>query len=837
MNSLLARDPYQRPASAAHVAERLAAFTCGADLIDLIKQAQARVADLAGDVIEQSPAVRMNIALGDTSPAAIAPNSNMSAAVASGGNSVWGWLVATAFLSLFLFAGVVIALEMQKGQLVIESEVDNVSVRLLKDGEFYQQLKIEPGANATRLYAGKYRVEIDSGSDSLQVDGDQITLHQGQTVIARVRTVDATESADPTIFAQPEVKSEANLAAESPNLNREILDLEIELKQMLERLGQSHPSVVAAERKLKLLKEFSSRSTPPASANEPAKPEILYEGKTLTQWLDVLAHERSPATLSTAFNAIHALMVPENYDQVVEGLLRILPKLDGELSVQIRSRDVELDRAAFPLLVRALPPKAYYNMVARQCAQSQDQAWQTRLINSYRFAPKDADPTEFVDWLRLNVFESADRHPLLEQAAEIYASLLFYQPNPTAPGLEDSMLKTLEACKYLTQDFWVARDMSGWGKQPRHVETGTKFALRVSEHALSVVDDTESPPQLFLKALRALTNIQGGRQELVVQADMARIIAGLRGRLQALATNSELRYSTINMQPYTSSGRWETLRYGFPDGHFSVQFQSSYSNGNSSEDKSAVLLSMALIETIEKMQLGTALQVELGKLYFSTVPECRELYLLFKKANPYLASSWGPRQTLVVNSPKPQVDKAIGSYFSGLTTQQQWSAALIQAKLIEAFPDIVTAEQKKQQLVATKQAWTASRFIKFDSDANGKLNETEVNEFSKVFELTIDFNLADLNDDKWLNVVELFEYLEYGMPSPNSNVTGTELNIEQVEWAKRQIAKYDRNLDGLLNAEEWGKMIIKPTSADVNQDGFITAEEFASYRAKSTKGR
>ncbi len=60
----------------------------------------------------------------------------------------------------------------------------------------------------------------------------------------------------------------------------------------------------------------------------------------------------------------------------------------------------------------------------------------------------------------------------------------------------------------------------------------------------------------------------------------------------------------------------------------------------------------------------------------------------------------------------------------------------------------------------------------------------------------------------------------------------SELGGSQMEWAKRQIGKYDLNSDGQLTANEWEKMIIKPTGADGNGDGVITADEYAAFRAK-----
>lgn len=54
----------------------------------------------------------------------------------------------------------------------------------------------------------------------------------------------------------------------------------------------------------------------------------------------------------------------------------------------------------------------------------------------------------------------------------------------------------------------------------------------------------------------------------------------------------------------------------------------------------------------------------------------------------------------------------------------------------------------------------------------------------------------------------------------------------EMEWAKRQIGKYDTNGDGQLTANEWKAMLVDPSAADTNGDGVITADEYAAFRAK-----
>jgi Ca2+-binding EF-hand superfamily protein len=66
---------------------------------------------------------------------------------------------------------------------------------------------------------------------------------------------------------------------------------------------------------------------------------------------------------------------------------------------------------------------------------------------------------------------------------------------------------------------------------------------------------------------------------------------------------------------------------------------------------------------------------------------------------------------------------------------------------------------------------------------------------------------------------------------PSSSGKSGKFSEVDLEWSKRQIAKYDKNSDGALSKDEWEKMIVKPDGADKDRDGKITAEEYAAYRA------
>jgi hypothetical protein len=58
-----------------------------------------------------------------------------------------------------------------------------------------------------------------------------------------------------------------------------------------------------------------------------------------------------------------------------------------------------------------------------------------------------------------------------------------------------------------------------------------------------------------------------------------------------------------------------------------------------------------------------------------------------------------------------------------------------------------------------------------------------------------------------------------------------EVDERYVRYYRGQIAKYDKNGDGVLTEDEWSKMTNDPSSADRNSDGRITPEELTRWGA------
>ncbi len=308
--SLLSRDPAQRPASAAHAAELLEPFCTGAELPALIARARTLPAvDLVKD-LNQLPVVEL---VRDPRLAGALTSSTTTAASQAKQSARGGWGVAlwsAGALSLGLLCGaILIVLETSKGQLVIESESVALQVKLLKDGEQIQELEIEPGAQTTRLRGGQYEIVIDSPSDHFSISNRQFTIHNGQTVVARITTQDNPIAGDTKIvYGESEVTTQDVLQPSDQRLE-----------------------------------------------------EVVYDGATLDVWLRRLKFDRSPAEQEKALQAIYEISNDNVRDLVEPVILESLPEFaDNNLS------------SGFSLLMKSTASANQFDNLTRILATSQD---------------------------------------------------------------------------------------------------------------------------------------------------------------------------------------------------------------------------------------------------------------------------------------------------------------------------------------------------------------------------------------------------------------------------------------------------------------------------------
>lgn len=399
VGSLLSRNPQDRPASAAHVAEQLAAFTASADLVGLLKRAQSKAAESPELLKPEKLAVFAKPSF-DPPLAAQSPPPNS--------RHIVRWLLAAA-LPLLVIAGILIKLETDKGQLVIESDIDNIKVQIVSHGKPVSGLTINHGTTATRLRADKYEVTIDGPSDGLTIENEQFTIKNGETVVARIQQL-------PTLMAQTKAipdQSAANATGAGVTsdpltaMRQKLWELEVELQLQDKKLGSSHPRVLGLQHEIairakqlrsvgiemdierdKVTKPTETSTTPATSLSQA---ELLYEGKTLSEWLEMLGRERSATGLKSAFAACRALTSPETSGRITQTLLSVLPGLDGALILTPptdQNSSTTLDDAAYGVLRKANPGPAFSALWVSQF-ETADESWRNRLWQYSHFGDRD----------------------------------------------------------------------------------------------------------------------------------------------------------------------------------------------------------------------------------------------------------------------------------------------------------------------------------------------------------------------------------------------------------------------------------------------------------------
>jgi serine/threonine protein kinase len=132
-------------------------------------------------------------------------------------------IVVAAVAFLLLVAGVVVTLELNKGTLSIESEVDDIAVRVTQSDEIVDKLTVSKSGKSLRVAAGRYRVELDGAVDGVQIENNQIDLSRGGRVVVRIVKRDTVADESAASGKASDTGSEASdpLAAEVDRFNSE----------------------------------------------------------------------------------------------------------------------------------------------------------------------------------------------------------------------------------------------------------------------------------------------------------------------------------------------------------------------------------------------------------------------------------------------------------------------------------------------------------------------------------------------------------------------------------------------------------------------------------------
>lgn len=324
VDKTLARDPGERPASAAHLAEQLEPFSQGNDLANLVSQSLTNDSETAGLDCDESyfSTLRSVDVKGIADGLKKQPSKTK--------NRIWKWIAGLTMAGAGLAAGILLILETQKGRIVIESDEPNLKVALISDGKIRETVELVPGANTTRVFAGEYEVHIEGGTDRYEIENQKFVLKRGETVVARVRVEPREESSSEKMprSNNDDLQSLKNGLIPSLHETRVMRLYRISsnlgfAERVLQGFTRMDSAItVETDSENQQIAIFATESQHAdiaraldqldqtrtvASPTSNAALELVYDGYPLEHWLNVIATETSYERRNVARNAIGTL--------------------------------------------------------------------------------------------------------------------------------------------------------------------------------------------------------------------------------------------------------------------------------------------------------------------------------------------------------------------------------------------------------------------------------------------------------------------------------------------------------------------------------------------------
>ncbi len=629
VSSMLARSPDARPASAAHVAQLLTPFSANADLGELIKRGMESPQELATPypALPGSPQAI-------PTPSTALPNTDKQA---SKGSRIRKWLAAAVILPLLAYAGVLIVLETQKGQLVIESDIPDVQVKLHSESGVERELALQPGATTTKLFAGKYEVTLASPSDSIRVENDNFQIIKGQTVIARIRS----------------------------NSNRQEINLD---------------------------------ST--ATSNKPGdSSELVYEGKSLSAWLEQLRTDRSPNTIGQSLGAIKALVSPTTSKLVSDTLEEFLPGLP--IGVTIVSGPAEgkpartnsMDYVIFQILQGCNSGSTYGDLLVRLLEKGDSKL--TYRVFRFGLNVQYSYIHPVLTW-----FEEHAEAGRLELESDVRQKLADILRNWARESSKAEDVSKARSAAIRIARKWKGAGPELWLSTPLNEDQSSEspeYRLEVIQQSIASLQDLNSAPKDVASAAMILTALP--KSELLGQGDL--VLAAIQTKLQQLGENKSRLLSLVEVN---QSFRSMSIPASMPRKAWIINIQSRFSPGMGGMSGFASE-AIELIELLEKLQPAMAPasspDLNLKSLMNATLSEYNHTLSCLKPLQGALriTITWDQRQVRYT-SPLPASDDIA---VSNLTSQEilgyliHCKVALVAGVQIDDSPNIVNAASNKFQ--------------------------------------------------------------------------------------------------------------------------------------------
>ncbi|OYP34903.1 serine/threonine protein kinase [Rhodopirellula sp. MGV] len=288
---ILSRDPKNRPADAAQIAERLRAPSQGHQLRRLIREASRK--DDAGERQHSGLIPSLSLAKRGDEP----PRRH--------------WWIGAAMAGFLLVAGFVLKIQTDRGMLVLHSDLDGLTVEIKQGETVVDTLKIESGDNKVSLHKGSYRLEVEGGGKAVKLSDDVVTI--GRNTVQNV----AIESDGLLDDNQVAVDLSPNTPAVTEEITSSAMGSDGDF-------GSGYGSAY----------DSGGYGSSSLGGGRAAPAEALVDGKTLGQWVAKIRPtedwESLGQAMTTAIKGVEQVSESEtSLDQVIEAIVQCSRDLGG----------------------------------------------------------------------------------------------------------------------------------------------------------------------------------------------------------------------------------------------------------------------------------------------------------------------------------------------------------------------------------------------------------------------------------------------------------------------------------------------------------------------------
>lgn len=384
-------------------------------------------------------------------------------------------------------------------------------------------------------------------------------------------------------------------------------------------------------------------TVPSDGAQGPAVDEPMYEARTLAQWLELLRRERSPSALGDVFTALNAMVNESNAARMTEAILAVVPQLRGSMqlvnSTPGGQGNRSLDSRAFPLLRRANPGKAYFDLIQTQLASTDSLQWKQRILqNGLLFFGEQVDALRSLnDYLLQNILLSNREDDLRASVIEAYR--LHASDAQIEPAVGALLLGTLESLEYLDAEFWLEQFPAGRYTPlatDRSIHTTTlvwpaEWGKAVAKRAMLALEDPESSRSRVIQAERILAFLLICDQAEALAVQPRKIGKWVQQRLDSLTVEELLSTTEV---PREFRGRYSPMANQVSLGEFRIRLSQT-------GEKSTDVETAALIELARAALDGDAFQQFLHELLARIEPVFFDLNFEVNRWSPALSSPRG----------------------------------------------------------------------------------------------------------------------------------------------------------------------------------------------------